>query len=126
MAQKSLDWELILIIPFALGSAASLGLVSAEILPFIDLGQTLYEQGNIDFTAGRIIAILSLLAVFVNRDAPLSDTAGIDLWITYATIALVLVPPLLPALESSLAQQPAALIAFVVQGTGFTFVSYEN
>jgi hypothetical protein len=126
MAQKSFDWELLLIVPFSIGAAASLGLVDTNVLPFLDLGETIYEQGNIDFTAGRILAILSLLAVFINRDASLGDTGGIDLWIVYTTIALVLVPPLLPALEDTLAQQPAAIIAFVVQGLGFTFVSYEN
>lgn len=121
-----LDFETLLIIPFSLGAAASLGLISGDVLPIINLGEVLYEAGTIEFTAGRVLSILALLAVFVNRDTPLSDTAGIDLWIVYATLALVLTPAFLPALESTLAEQPAAILSFTVQSLGFTFVSYSN
>lgn len=123
---KDWDLELLLIIPFSFGAAASLDLIATDILPIIDLGETLFAEGNIEFTAGRIIAVLSLLAVFINRDASLRETAGIDLWVTYATIAMVLVPPLVPALADTLAQQPAAILAFTVQGLGFTIISWSN
>lgn len=126
MAADELDLETLLIIPFSLGAAASLGLIEGDILPVINLGETIFEAGTIDFTAGRLLSIISLLVVFINRDEPLSDTAGLDLWIVYATLALVLTPAFLPALESTLAQQPAAILSFTVQSLGFTFVSYTN
>jgi ABC-type uncharacterized transport system permease subunit len=126
MTKGELDWEMVLIIPFSLGAAASLGLIQGNILPVIDLGETIFQEGDIEFTAGRIISILALLTVGINRDAPLTSTGGIDLWIVYATAALVLTPAFVPALESTLAEQPAAIVSFSVQSLGFTFVSKTN
>jgi hypothetical protein len=126
MAEQQIDTEVLLIIPFSIGAAASLGLVGTDILPFVNLGDTLLTTGSIDWTIGRGTALVSLIAVLVNRDASVFDTGGIDLWVAYATIGLVLAPPFLPALESTLAEQPAAIIAFVVQSIGFTLVSWSN
>jgi hypothetical protein len=126
MAHNSLDLELLLIIPFSIGAAASLGMVQTDIFPIIDLGEVIFSTGNIELTAGRIMSILSLAAVAIHRDASILDTKGIDLWILYATIGMVLVPPFVPALSETLAQQPAAIIAFTVQSTGFAFISYTN
>jgi|GEM_PF-2143971 len=120
------DFEMLLIVLFSWGAATSLGLISDNIVPFIDAGATIFELGNSTFTIGRLVSIGSLLFVFFYRDAPLSDTSGIDLWIVYATIGLVLAPPLFPAFADTLAQQPAALITFAVQSTGFLLVSYIN
>ena len=125
-ADLSFQREVWLIIPFSIGVAASLGMISTDIVPFIDMGDVLFEFGNIEFTLGRGVAVVCLLAVFFNRDVGFADTSGIDLWIVYATIGLILAPPLFPALEGTLAQQPAAFLAFAVQTTGFTLVSYLN
>ncbi len=75
------DLEMLLIVAFSWGAAASLGLISDNILPFIDARATIWEVGNATFTIGRIVSIATLLLVFFYRDAPLSDTSGIDLWI---------------------------------------------
>jgi len=120
------DPEMLLVLVFSWGAATSLGLVSDNVIPIVDAGQVLVEVGNATLTIGRVVSIASLLAVVVNRDAPLQETSGIDLWIVYATIGLVIAPPIFPALENTLAQQPAALIAFTVQSTGFLLVSYIN
>ena len=120
------DAELLLIVVFAWGAGTSLGLVQDTILPIVDAGEVLWEIGNADLTIGRLASIASLVAVFVWRDAPLSDTGGIDLWIVYATIALVVAPPLFPAFQATLAEAPAAFIAFTIQSTGFMLVSYIN
>jgi len=121
-----LDLEMLLIVVFAWGAGTSLGLVSDNIVPFINAGEVLFEAGNASITFGRIASIGSLLFVFFYRDAPLSDTSGIDAWIVYATIGLVIAPPLFPAFQDTLASQPAAFIAFTVQSTGFMLVSYIN
>ncbi|QGN05842.1 hypothetical protein Hrd1104_00075 [Halorhabdus sp. CBA1104] len=120
------DWEMLLIVVFSWGTATSLGIVESTVIPIIDAGDVIWELGNASITLGRLASIGSLLAVFLHRDAPLSDTKGIDLWIVYATIGLVLAPPLFPAFADTLAQMPAALIAFTVQSTGFLLVSYIN
>ncbi|MCU4716807.1 hypothetical protein [Halapricum hydrolyticum] len=120
------DLEMLLIIVFAWGAGTSLGLIQDQIIPFIDAGAALFDFGNATITLGRLASIASLVAVFVWRDAPLSETSGIDLWIVYATIALVVAPPLFPAFQDTLAQAPAAFIAFTVQSTGFLLVSYIN
>jgi len=120
------DLEMFLIVVFSWGAATSLGLVQDQIVPFINAGQVLWELGNASITIGRITSIATLLVVFLYRDAPLSETDGLDIWIVYATIGLVLAPPLFPALQDTLAQQPAALISFTVQSTGFLLVSYIN
>lgn len=75
------DLEMLLVVAFSWGAAASLGLISDNILPFIDACATIWEVGNATFRIGRIVSIASLLLVFFYRDAPLSDTSGIDLWI---------------------------------------------
>lgn len=121
-----IDLSMLLIVVFSWGAATSLGLISDNILPFVDAGSVVFEAGNATFTIGRLVSIATLLFVFFYRDAPLSDTDGIDLWIVYATIGLVIAPPLFPALESTIASQPAALIAFTVQSTGFLLVDYVN
>ncbi|WP_152415916.1 hypothetical protein [Halovivax asiaticus] len=122
----SFQREVWLIIPFSMAVAVSLGMLSTDLVPFIDLGQILFEFGNIEFSLARGIAVACLLAVFVNRDVGFADTSGVDLWIVYATIGLILAPPLFPALQGTLAEAPAAFAAFGVQTTGFTLVSYLN
>ena len=127
MGYMSFDTETYLLFPaFALGTGATLGLISADFVPFVNLGDTVLEFGTITWTVGRIIAALSLLAVLFNRQASITDTKGIDLWVTYATLGLILAPPFFPAFADTLAQQPASWIAFTVQSVGFAIVTYVN
>lgn len=121
-----IDYSMALVVVFSWGAATSLGLIQDNIIPFINAGEVIFQFGNSAITIGRIASILSLLFVFFYRDAPLTDTAGIDLWIVYATIGLTLAPPLFPGFADTLASQPAALIAFTVQSTGFLLVDYLN
>lgn len=126
MAKDSLDIETLMIFPFAWGAATSLGLVEDTLIPFIDAGQELFAIGNLSFSIGATISALALIAVLIRRDESITDTAGIDAWAAYATLGLVLAPPLFPAFEATLAQTPAALLAFTVQSYGFMVVSYLN
>lgn len=125
--KEQIDTETYVLFPvFALGTAASLGLVQTDVLPWIDLGEILLETGTIEWTIGRALAAASLVAVLVNRQASLRETAGVDLWVAYATMGLVLAPPFFPAFADTLASQPAGIIAFVVQSIGFAVVTYLN
>lgn len=126
MSEMDIDLEMLLILPFSWGAAVSLGLVGDEIIPFISASETLFTAGNASITVGRIVSILALGAVFYNRDASLTDTSGIDAWIVYATVGLLVAPPLFPAFQETLASGIAGLIAFTVQSTGFLLVSYIN
>jgi len=127
MGYMSFDTETYLLFPaFALGTGATLGLISADFIPFINLGDVVLEFGTIEWTVGRVIAALSLLAVLFNRQASITDTRGIDLWVTYATLGLILAPPFFPAFAETLAEQPASWIAFTVQSVGFAIVTYVN
>ena len=127
MGYMSFDTETYLLFPaFALGTGATLGLISADFIPFINLGDVVLEFGTIEWTVGRVIAAIALLAVLFNRQASITDTKGIDLWVTYATLGLILAPPFFPAFADTLAQQPASWIAFTVQSVGFAIVTYVN
>jgi hypothetical protein len=126
MSEMDIDLEMLLILPFSWGAAVSLGLVGDEIIPFISASEVLFTAGNASITVGRIVSILALGAVFYNRDASITDTSGIDAWIVYATVGLLVAPPLFPAFQETLASGIAGLIAFTVQSTGFLLVSYIN
>jgi len=127
MTLRELDTETYLLYPlFALGAAATLGLVQTDLLPFIDLADTFAEMGGITWTYGRVLSAASLIAVMVNRQASIRETSGVDLWVAYATLGLVIAPPFFPALSDTLAQQPASWVAFIVQSIGFAIVTYLN
>lgn len=126
MSRLQFDREMILLIAFSWGAATSLGLVEQTIIPWIDAGETIVQLGNANITLGRLVSIATIAAVLVNRDATLQETHGVDAWIVYATIGLTVAPPLFPALQSTIAAAPAAIITFTVQSTGFMLVSYLN
>ena len=127
MGYMSFDTETYLLFPaFALGTGSTLGLISADFLPFLDMSEVLIEFGSIEWTTGRIIAALALLAVLVNRQESITKTKGIDLWVTYATMGLILAPPFFPAFANTPAEQPASWIAFTMQSVGFAIVTYVN
>jgi len=127
MGYMSFDTETYVLFPvFALGTGATLGLISTDFLPFLDLGEVVLEFGTISWSVGRILATLALFAVLFNRQASITDTRGVDLWVTYATLGLILAPPFFPAFAETLAEQPASWIAFTVQSVGFAIVTYVN
>ena len=129
MTKFELDMETFVLFPvFALGTAVSLGLVEASMIPIIDLGETLLTTGNIEWTIGRVLSILALAAVVINRDDPLDfDAWGVlEAWTVYVTIGLIVAPPFFPALADTLASTVAGVLAFLVQGIGFSLVTYIN
>jgi hypothetical protein len=127
MGYMSFDTETYLLFPvFALGTGATLGLISTDFLSFLDLSEVVLNFGTIEWTIGRILAALALFAVLFNRQASITDTRGVDLWVTYATLGLILAPPFFPAFAETLAEQPASWIAFTVQSVGFAIVTYVN
>lgn len=129
MAQFSLDTETYVIYPlFAVGTAATLGIVSTDILPFIDLGQTAVTAGGLDITFGRLLAIAALAAVFFNRDDGfnLDGFGALELWAIYATVGLIVAPPFFPTLQDTLAGGAASFVSFTVQSIGFALISWMN
>jgi len=127
MSEFEIDLEMILLVPFSLGTLASLGLIEGNLLPFIDLGDEIVTLGSATFTLGRLLAIASLVGVLVNRDSDLFDNLGvIEVWVVYTTVGLILAPPFFPIFADTLAQTPAGVIAFVTQAAGFSLVSYIN
>jgi hypothetical protein len=129
MTQLELDTETFLFFPiFALGTAASLGLVSVDILPFVNLGEVLIDFGNIEWTIGRLLSIGALGAVVINRDDPLNfDGWGvIEVWVFYATVGLIIAPPFFPTFEGWITETPAAFLSFTAQSIGFALITYVN
>lgn len=127
MTEFEMDLEMLLLVPFSLGTLASLGLIESNIIPLVDLGSELINLGNASITLGRGLAIASLFGVLVNRDSDLIDEMGaVEVWIVYATVGLILAPPFFPILESTFAESAAGVGAFLVQAAGFTLVSYIN
>lgn len=127
MKGSDLDQEMFVAIPiFTIGAAATLGLIEGDALPFVDLGDVLIETGTVEWTLGRLLSLAALVGVFVNRDASITDTSAVDAWVVYATAGLIVAPPFFGSLEATLAETPAALVAFIVQTMGITIVSYLN
>jgi hypothetical protein len=127
MGLMEIDTETYVLFPlFALGAGATLGLISTDILPFVDLGSEFAEIGGISWTYGRVVSAVALITAMYNRQASIRDTSGIDLWVAYATLGLVIAPPFFPGLSETLASQPASWISFTVQSIGFAIVTYLN
>lgn len=127
MVDSELDAEMFVAIPiFTIGAAATLGLISTDILPVVDLGQTLISTGEIDWTLGRGMSLAALAYVFFNRDASIADTSGVDAWILYATVGLTVAPPFVGSLEQTLVGSAAGVLAFVTQTLGLAIISYMN
>lgn len=128
MTYLELDKEMYFLFPaFALGTAASLGLIEPTFLPWINLDDVLLSMGNIDWTIGRVISIVALAAVFINRDTSVLERLGtLEVWVVYVTVGLILAPPIFPAFAETVAETPAAFIAFVAQSMGFAIVTYIN
>lgn len=128
MARLNVDYEWFILYPiFALGTAVSLGFISADVLPIINMSDVIVEQSGIEFTVGRLLAVGALLGVLINRDDSIRDAFGaIEIWIVYATLGLIIAPPFFPVVEDTLASGFAGVAAFLVQSIGFTIVTYLN
>jgi hypothetical protein len=127
MVDSKLDAEMFVAIPlFTIGAAATLGLISTDIIPFVNLGDVLLNTGGIEWTLGRGLSLAALAYVFINRDVSIKDTGGVDAWVLYATVGLVVAPPFVGALETTLAGTFAGFIAFLTQTMGITIISYLN
>ena len=129
MARTELDTETFVLFPvFALGTAASLGLISQNVLPWFNLGEVVIEFASIEWTIGRVLAVLALTGVVVNRDEPLDfETWGaVEVWTFYVTVGLIIAPPFFPAFSETLAETPAAFASFTVQSIGFALITYIN
>lgn len=131
--QFNLDTETYLLFPiFGLGAAATLGIVSTDFLTElglgIDLGSVVLETGGIEWTIGRVMSLVALAAVIINREEPFDfDGWGvIELWVLYATVGMIIAPPFFPALEETIASTPASFVAFTVQSIGFGLISWIN
>ena len=129
MTKLDIDAETYLIYPiFALGTAASLGIVSTDIVSFISLGDVVFETGDIEWTIGRALSVVALAAVLFNRDEPF-DFVGwgaIEAWAVYVTIGLIIAPPFFPTIQETLLEPIWAFVAFTVQSIGFVLITYIN
>jgi hypothetical protein len=128
MTRLVLDKTWFLLYPiFALGSAASLGIVQVDILPFLNMGDVVLDPAGVEFTVGRLMGVGALLAVAIDRDASITDSLGVvEIWIVYVTVGLLIAPPFLPILQNTLVGGFAGTVAFIVQSIGFTAVEYMN
>jgi hypothetical protein len=118
---------MLLLIPFGLGTASTLGIVETGIIPFIDMGNILLEFGGVGLSVGRIISMATLLAVFFRRDeSVLSKLGVIETWIVYVTIGLIIAPPFFPVFAETFLAGFAGVFAFLTQSIGFSIVSYAN
>lgn len=129
MVQGKLDREDLFVWPLYMWStAAALGLIQPDLLPIpgVDWNQVLVEFGHIDFTLATTAAVVALGYVYAQRDTSLTNLAGADLYIVYATIGLILAPPIFPAFEATVVEKPAAYLAFTVQNAGLLLVSRMN
>jgi hypothetical protein len=90
------------------------------------LTQELYAFGSASFTVSRIAAIGALVFILVNRDVSLSETKGVDVWIVYATIGLIVTPPFVQAFQETLAEPGINILALIGQVMGFAIASALN
>ena len=125
----SLDIEMFVLYPlFALGVGATLGLISQDFLPVLSLDSTVIETAGIEWSQGRVLALAALVGVVANRDTDLNldGFGGLELFVVYATVGLLVAPPFYPPLESTLAGDVAAFVSFTVTSIGFALVSWLN
>lgn len=127
--ETDLDNELLLYPVFGIATAVSLGLVETATIPVFGdfLGDIVFTTGDIEWSIARSISLGSLLFVLLNRDRSLSETRGIDLYLTYATIALIVAPPFVGTLEELLGTGGfAAIIAWIAQSYAYAAISFVN
>lgn len=126
MSKLTIDKETWIAVPlFTLGAASTLGLISPTLLG-IDLGQTLFGLNGVEFSISRAISIVALGIVLFNRDIAWGKLGGIDIWVVYVTIGLIIAPPFFPIFEDTMLQAPYAVVAFLIQTMGITLASYIN
>ena len=129
MTKLEADAETYIIYPlFALGAASTLGIIQTDIVSFIDLGSVVFETGSIQWTIGRALSLVALLAVIINRDEPFDflGWGAVEAWAVYVTIGLIIAPPFFPAIQETLLEPIWSFVAFTVQSIGFVLITYIN
>jgi len=129
MVRFKLDKETWLLYPlFALGTSTSLGIIEPTLIPFINLSSTVTEAAGIALDWARLLSIVALLAVTINRDAALStdDWSVFEVWAVYVTVGSVVAPPFFPALQETLVEPLIAFVTLMVQSIGFVIITYLN
>lgn len=127
--ETDVDNELLLYPVFGVFTAITLGLVDPSAVPvFGDMFDTiLLTTGEIDWTVARAGSLVTLLFVLVNRDRSLSETEGLDLYLTYVTIGLIVAPPFVGVLETTLsAGGIASVLAWIAQSYAYAAISLIN
>ena len=126
MAKLQLDKETWVAIPlFTLGAAITLGFVSGDLFG-IDLGQALIARGGVEITISRVMSLIALGMVTINRDIDWGELGGLDLWVVYVTAGLIIAPPFFPIVADTIAATPYSIVTFLVQTMGITLASYIN
>jgi hypothetical protein len=109
---------------FVIAVAVSLGLLDSTMMG-LDLGATLLDLGSDHgFSVANTLAIATLGYVAYSNEWDRGAMSGVQMWIVLATVGFLIAPPFLPVLENTLAQQPAAIAALVVQVGGYMTFSY--
>lgn len=132
MVQNKLDKEYFLGYPlFALAAMMNLGLLSVGgAIPGMNGSPpnvVLYDEYGIVITGFVLIQLFALGYIYFNRDIGFFDLAGVDMFLVYATVALIVAPPFLPLFREFLWSEPfAAAAAFLAQSAGFSLISWTN
>lgn len=128
MVNRDLDADDLIFAPlFLLGSLYTTGLVSRTLGGW-DPSTVLITVGGTAISYAGAASLAALLAVFFRRDEPLASLDGaFETWVVVVTFGLVVVGPFITPLQSVISQSTvAALIAVLIQVTGFTLVVYKN
>lgn len=108
-----IDDEIYVIVPLYMVSLFYLFLDSNIWKPVDDVFKSIvYTHEHIEVTFALIVAVACLLFIIVHRDRTLRETKGIDVWVVYATIGILVTPPFVPMFEEVLATTPANIFAF--------------
>jgi len=102
----------------------SLSLLEASAIP-VDLSATLIDLGSDhSFSIANILAIASLGYVGATNEWGADGLSAMQAWIVIATVALIVAPPFVPILETTLAETPAGIFAALLQIGGYATFSY--
>lgn len=130
MAEMKVDRELVLAIPFMLGSLVTLDILAADSLQVVDLAYVWYAGHGMTLQTAHLLQIVPLAMIVINRDQSfvkqIRALGAIEAFIVYVTVGLVIAPPFLPELAGTVAYQPLAFMTFAVQTIGLGIISFIN